>query len=337
MIKEKSLIRNTAVVGAGTFLSRITGLVREILVSSSFGASWITDAFFIAYTIPNLLRRLFAEGALSTSVVPVFSQYTTKGKKQTQEFILAVFSGLTLVVCLICVVGVLISPWIVNVAGAGFRGDAVKMQLATNMTRIMFPFLLLISWSALVMGILNTIHIFSWSAIAPVFFNAGIIGALLFLKSSTGSYSLALGVIVGGFGQFAIQLIPFYKKGFRLGWIKKFWYDSGFKEVISLMLPVSFALAVGQINILVDRVIASTCQEGAVSALYYADRLLELPLGIFGIALSTAILPPLSRLNFENNQTGWKETFYQGLRLVVFIMVPIMIFLSVFRFESVKI
>jgi putative peptidoglycan lipid II flippase len=336
MTKERSLIRNTAVVGAGTFLSRITGLIREILVSSMFGASWVTDVFFVAYTIPNLLRRLFAEGALSTSVIPVFSQYSEKSHDESQKFIYSIFTGLTLVVSVVCVIGIAFSPWIVEMVGVGFRSEPDKIQMAINMTRIMFPFLLIISWSALVMGILNTLHIFSWSSIAPVFFNAGTILTLLLLRAYAGPYSLAIGVLIGGIGQFVIQLYPFYKKGFVLKFFRKFWQDPGFREVIRLMLPVTLALAVGQINTLVDRIIASTCQEGAVSALYYADRLLELPLGIFGIALSTAILPSLSQLVFKNNPQEWNNTFSQGIRLVLFIMIPITTYLAIFRNEAIR-
>jgi len=336
MVKERSLIRNTAVVGAGTFLSRITGLIREILVSSSFGASWVTDVFFVAYTIPNLLRRLFAEGALSTSVIPVFSQYSEKNPKESQKFVYSVFTGLTLVVAMVCLVGMVFSPWIVEMVGIGFRSEPEKMQMAVNMTRIMFPFLLIISWSALIMGVLNTLHIFSWSAIAPVFFNVGTILTLLLLKRLAGPYSLAIGVLIGGVGQFVIQLYPFYNKGFFLRFIKEFWHDPGFREVIRLMLPVTLALAVGQLNTLVDRIIASTCQEGAVSALYYADRLLELPLGIFGIALSTAILPSLSQLVLKKNPEEWNHTLTQGIRLVLFIMIPITIYLALFREEAIR-
>ena len=336
MIKERSLIRNTAVVGVGTFLSRITGLIREVLISSFFGASWVTDAFFIAYTIPNLLRRLFAEGALSTSVIPVFSQYSEQDHQDSQKFISAVFSGLTLTVSVVCLIGIIFSPWIVDIVGVGFRSDPEKIQMATNMTRIMFPFLLIISWSALLMGVLNTLQVFSWSAIAPVFFNAGTIVTLVVLKTFAGPYSLALGILIGGLGQFAIQLYPFYKKGFSLRFIREFWNNAGFREVIGLMFPVALALAVGQVNTLVDRVIASTCQEGAVSALYYADRLLELPMGIFGIALSTAILPSLSQLIFKKNTDEWKQTLYQGMRLVIYIMVPVTTYLAIFRTEAIR-
>ncbi len=186
------------------------------------------------------------------------------------------------------------------------------------------------------MGILNTLHVFSWSAIAPVFFNAGTIITLLLLRTYAGPYSLAIGVLVGGVGQFVIQLYPFYKKGYVLRFFRKFWHDPGFREVIRLMLPVTLALAVGQLNTLVDRIIASTCQEGAVSALYYADRLLELPLGIFGIALSTAILPSLSQLVFKNNLQEWNNTFSQGIRLVLFIMIPITTYLAIFRNEAIR-
>ena len=229
MTKERSLIRNIAVVGAGTFLSRITGLIREILVSSMFGASWVTDVFFVAYTIPNLLRRLFAEGALSTSVIPVFSQYSEKSHDESQKFIYSIFTGLTLVVSVVCVIGIAFSPWIVEMVGVGFRSEPDKIHMAINMTRIMFPFLLIISWSALVMGILNTLHIFSWSAIAPVFFNAGTILTLLLLRAYAGPYSLAIGVLIGGIGQFVIQLYPFYNKGFVLKFFRKFWQDPGFR------------------------------------------------------------------------------------------------------------
>ncbi len=142
MVKERSLISNTAVVGAGTFLSRITGLIREILVSSMFGASWVTDVFFVAYTIPNLFRRLFAEGALSTSVIPVFSQYSEKSHEESQKFIYSIFTGLTMVVSVVCMIGMTFSPWIVEMVGVGFSYETDKNKMAIKITSINFTFFL---------------------------------------------------------------------------------------------------------------------------------------------------------------------------------------------------
>ncbi len=333
--KESGLVKNTFVVSGGTTVSRIFGLIREILISSVFGTTWVTDAFFIAYIIPNLLRRLFAEGALSTSVVPVFSQYRDKRSQEAREFIASVFTALVLVVSAICAAGILFSPWLVELIAVGFRGDAEKLLLTTRFTQIMFPFLLVVSLAALLMGVLNTLHIFSWSAIAPVFFNLGIILSIVFFSGNLGPYVLAWGVLIGGIGQFAIQLIPFYRKGFSLAPVFTFWKNPGLKQVVHLMLPVTFALAVSQINTLVDRIIASTTQEGAVSALYFADRLMELPLGIFGIAIATAILPPLSRYAMHKENDNWSRTFTQGLRFVLYIMLPLSVLLVLFRYESV--
>lgn len=335
MREENSLVKNTLVVGIGTFLSRISGFFREILISSSFGATWVTDAFLIAYTIPNLLRRLFAEGALSTSVVPVFSRYGEE-KKSSQEFISASFTGFTLIVSLVCILGMVFSPLLVHLIAVGFRGEVEKISLTTDFTVIMFPFLLLISWSALLMGFLNTFRIFSWSAVAPIFFNLGAIFFIYFFKPFLGPYALAWGVILGGIGQFLFQIPPLYRAGFRLYWDWKFWKNKGFRQVIGLMLPVSFSLAVSQINTIVDRVIASTCQEGAVSALYFADRLMELPLGVFGVALSVAILPSLSQKFAGEEEEEWKNTLAQGMRWILFLMLPVAAFLVIFSTPLVK-
>jgi len=333
--KRSSLVKNTFVVSGGTTVSRIFGLVREILISSVFGTTWITDAFFIAYIIPNLLRRLFAEGALSTSVVPVFSQYKDTHSREAKEFIASVFTALVLVVSVICAAGIILSPWLVELVAVGFRGDPEKLLLTTRFTQIMFPFLLVISLAALLMGILNTLHIFSWPAIAPVFFNLGIILFILLFYRDIGPYVLAWGVLAGGIGQFAVQLIPFRRQGLSLAPLFSFWKNMGLQQVFRLMLPVTFALAVSQINTLVDRIIASTTREGAVSALYFADRLMELPLGIFGIAIATAILPPLSRYALQKNEDDWSRTLNQGIRYVLFIMLPLSVLLVLFRYESV--
>ncbi len=338
MSEEKSLLKNTIVVGIGTLLSRVSGLLREILISSLFGATWVTDAFLLAYTIPNLLRRLFAEGALSTSIVPVFSEYSTEGRDSSRSntFVASVFTGFTVVVGSICLLGIVCSSWIIRAVGVGFRGNWERLMVVTDFTRIMFPFLLLISWSALLMGVLNTVGVFSWSALAPVFFNLGTIFALLFLRPYLNFYVLAWGVIIGGILQFAFQIPPLYRKGLRLGIYVHFWRDRGFKQVVGLMLPVSFSLAVSQLNTLADRIIASMCEEGAISALYFADRLLELPFGVFGIALSTAILPALSRKALQENLEGWQEVFWQGVRWIVFLMIPMSIFLIVFSSHTVQ-
>ncbi|NSW77137.1 MAG: murein biosynthesis integral membrane protein MurJ [Candidatus Atribacteria bacterium] len=339
MSEGKTLVKNTIVISFGTFLSRITGLAREVLISSLFGATWITDAFLIAYTIPNLLRRLFAEGALSTSIVPVFSPYFVgdKDRRNPQDFVASVFTGFSIVVGLICLLGILLAPWIIKVVAIGFRNDLTKVLVVTDFTRIMFPFLLLISWSAFAMGILNTVNVFSWSSLAPVFFNLGTIFALLFLRPYVSFYALAWGVVLGGLWQFIFQLPPLYRKGFRLQIKLDFFRDEGFRQVVGLMLPVTFSLAVSQLNTLVDRIIASLCEEVAVSALYFADRLMELPLGVFGIALSTAILPSLSQKACQDNLEEWKGVLWQGIRWILFIMVPVSIFLLVFSSQTVSV
>ncbi|MBC7216581.1 MAG: murein biosynthesis integral membrane protein MurJ [Candidatus Caldatribacterium sp.] len=331
-MQESRLFKNTVVVGLGTLLSRVSGLLREILISSFFGATWVTDAFLLAYTIPNLLRRLFAEGALSTSVVPVFSEYfaSSPRKKDPQNFVSSVFSGFTFIVGLVCLFGILFSPWIVRLAAIGFRDDAAKFLFTVHSTQIMFPFLLLISWSALLMGFLNTLNIFSWPAVAPFFFNLGTIVSLLFLRKSFGPYALAFGVILGGLWQFLFQIPPLGRKGFLLRVNFRFWEDEGFQKVLHLMLPVTFSLAVSQVNTLVDRIVASLCREGAVSALYFSDRLMEFPLGVFGVALSIAVLPPLSQSVWAGDTEEWKRTFWQGVRWVLFFMLPAVVFLMTF-------
>jgi putative peptidoglycan lipid II flippase len=340
-VKDTTLFRNALAVGLGTLLSRVSGLAREILISSFFGATWTTDAFLIAYTIPNLLRRLFAEGALSTSVVPIFSRYVVDksyaSKDQSEKFVSAAFSGFTLIVGAACLLGIAFSPWIVRLVAFGFREEPSKLFLTTRFTQIMFPFLLLVSWSALVMGFLNTLNIFSWSAIAPFFFNLGTIVSVFFLRRALGPYALAWGVILGGMGQFLFQVPPLWQKGLLPKLEVRFWEDEGFRQVTKLMLPVTFSLAVSQLNTLVDRIVASLCREGAVSALYFSDRLMEFPLGIFGVALSIAILPPLSQNAWSEDMGEWKRILWQGIRWILFFMLPATVFLMVFSLPIVNV
>jgi putative peptidoglycan lipid II flippase len=338
-MKETALFKNTVVIGLGTLLSRISGLLREVLISSFFGATWVTDAFLIAYTIPNLLRRLFAEGALSTSVVPVFSRYfvaSSSSKEEPQNFVSSVFSGFTFIVTLVCVLGMVFSSSIVHSVAFGFRSEPAKLFFTTRSTQIMFPFLLLISWSALLMGFLNTLHIFSWSAVAPLFFNLGTIVSILAFRHIFGPYALAFGVVLGGLWQFLFQIPPLRQKGFTLRIRWRCFRDPGFHEVLRLMLPVTFALAVSQVNTLVDRIVASLCREGAVSALYFSDRLMEFPLGVFGVALSVAILPSLSQNVWMENMEEWQGTLWQGIRWVLFFMLPAVVFLMVFPLPLVN-
>ncbi len=332
-LEKDRLTKAAGVVSGATLLSRILGFVRDIVIARYFGAGLYSDAFFVAFRIPNIFRRLFAEGSLSMSFIPVFSEYLVK-KGKDEAFSLAGSAVRLLSVILVAVItaGIIISPVIVRLIAPGFIDDPDKYSLTVSLTRIMFPYIFFISLTALFMGILNVLGNFAAPAFAPVLLNVSMITALLFISPHTGESAriLAFGVLAGGFLQLMLQVPFIIKKGIYF-WNKTEIYHPGLKKIGVLMFPAIFGAAVYQINIFIGTILASVLPEGSVSYLYYADRLVQFPLGIFAIAAATVIFPSLSRQASENNMAAVRDTFLYSMRMVFFITLPCMAGLIILR------
>ena len=325
--------RAAGVVGLATLLSRIFGFIRDVVIAWFFGAGLSSDAFFVAFRIPNLLRRLFAEGSLSIAFIPVFTQYLANfGKDEAFKFARSALRLLSILLVIITVAGILSSPIIIRIIAPGFTGSTCKFSMTVNLTRIMFPYIFFISLVAFCMGILNSLGHFAAPALAPVLLNLAMIGSVFIISPRMNNpvTGLAIGVLIGGILQLALQIPFLIKKGFFF-WQKTKIYHPGLKKMGVLMLPAILGAAVYQINILVGTLLASLLPEGSVSYLYYADRLVQFPLGIFAIATATAVLPSLSRQAAANDLAAVKNTFSHAMRLVFFITLPSMIGLIVLR------
>lgn len=331
---ENTRVTNAAgIVGSATLLSRIFGFLRDVVIAGYFGAGLGSDAFFVAFRIPNLLRRLFAEGSLSIAFIPVFTEYlTNKGKDEAFKLAGSAILLLSIILTMLALVGILLSPLIVRIIAPGFAGSPEKLSLTITLTRIMFPYIFFIGMVALCMGILNVLGHFAAPALAPVFLNLAMIGGVFFISPhlSEPITGLAIGVIIGGVLQLFLQ-IPFIIRKGVFFWKKTRIYHAGLKKVGLLMLPTVFGAAVYQINILVGTLLASLLPEGSVSYLYYADRLVQFPLGIFAIATATAVLPSLSRQAAAEDFAGVRETFAHAMNLVFFITIPSMVGLIILR------
>lgn len=324
MSEKKGLVRSVGTVGFFTFLSRILGLFRDMVFAHFFGSELRADAFFVAFRIPNLLRKLFAEGSLAIAFIPVFSDYlVNKGKDRALRLANTTMTLLILVVSGITLLGIIFSPEVVTLTAYGFKASLEKFQLTVLLTRIMFPYILLISAVALHMGILNTFGHFGAPAAAPIFLNVMIILSIYFIAPffKEPILGVAIGVILGGLLQLLLQ-VPFSRfYGFRFKPSFNF-KDEGIKQIGVLILPTLFGSAVYQLNQVVGTVLASLLKEGSVSWLYYADRLVQFPLGIFGVAMGTVSLPSLSRYAAEGDMGGYHRILSQGIRLLIFISIP---------------
>lgn len=331
MDEKQKVTRAAGVIGLATLLSRILGFARDMIIAWVFGAGKLSDAFFVAFRIPNLLRRLFAEGTLSMAFVPVFTQYLANSGKH-EAFALARSSVrmLSVILVILTIAGILAAPWIVKVVAPGFSGD--KFVLTVTLTRIMFPYIFCICLVALFMGILNALGHFAAPALAPVFLNLAMIGGVLFISPylQTPVMGLAIGVLIGGILQLALQVPFLLKKGIKI-WHKAPVLHPGLIKIARLMGPAVFGAAVYQVNILVGTLLASLLPEGSVSYLYYADRVVQFPLGIFAISMSVAILPSLSRQAAARDINSLADTFAYAMNLVFFITIPAMAGLIVLR------
>ncbi|OMH28482.1 murein biosynthesis integral membrane protein MurJ [Motiliproteus sp. MSK22-1] len=308
-----------------TMLSRVLGLARDVVIAQGFGAGASADAFFVAFKIPNFLRRLFAEGAFAQAFVPVLSEYRTKGSlAAVKELVNQVAGTLGLVLIVLTALAILGAPLLAILFAPGFyMHDAAKFALTVDMLRITFPYLMLISLTAFAGSILNSYDRFLVPAFTPVLLNLSLIGSVFWLQPwlDTPVMALAWGVLIAGVSQLLLQLpflvglglLPNPKVGFR---------DEGVQRIMRLMLPAIFGVSVSQINLLLDTVLASFLKTGSVSWLYFSDRLVELPLGVFGIAIATVILPSLSRKHSEQSADAFAKTLDWAVRMVLLIGLP---------------
>lgn len=325
--QERLNTRAAGIVAGAVMLSRILGLARELIFAGLFGAGRGMDAFITAFRAPNLLRDLFAEGALSTAFVTVFSQkIATQGDESAWKLASKMMTLTVVFMSLISLLGVIFAPQLIYVLAPGFSPD--KAILTILLTRVMYPFILLVSLAALVMGMLNAKNIFTAPALASSFFNLGsIVGGVAFgwffdphfgQKALMG---LALGTLLGGLLQLVVQLPSLAHAGFKL--ILDFkWRDPGVRQVLMLMLPAVIAASAVQINVMVNSIFASYLGDGPVSWLSYAFRLMQLPLGVFGVAIATVTLPVVSRIAALGNLEKFRETLARAMRLAMFLTIP---------------
>ena len=335
--KKGGLLASTLVVSSMTLLSRVLGLVRDVVLARLLGASAGTDAFFVAFRIPNFLRRLFAEGAFNQAFVPVLSEYRTRQRDEgsaaaTKALIDRVAGTLGGTLALITLVGVLAAPLLIWLFAPGFGDDPHKRALAVEMLRLTFPYLFFISLTAFAGAILNTWNRFAVPAFTPVLLNLSLIGSALYLapQFTEGRMAVALawGVLIAGTVQLLFQL-PFLARLNLMPVPRMAWRDEGVRRILRLMAPAMFGVSVSQINLLLDTVLASLLQTGSVTWLYYSDRLVELPLGVFAIAIGTVILPSLSGKHAGDDPQAFSRTLDWALKLVLLIGVPAALALAV--------
>ena len=325
--KTRKLIESTSTVGGMTFLSRISGLVREAVFARVFGAGPLMDAFFVAFKIPNLLRRFFAEGAFAQAFVPIVSEYRkTRSADETREMVARAAGTLGIILFAITAVGVVLAPTLILVFATGFADSPETYAVASQMLRLTFPYILFISLTALAGGVLNTYGRFAVPAFTPVLLNLVLIGCALWLAPSLEQpvLGLAVGVFLAGLVQLLFQL-PFVWRAGMLGWPRWGLADDGVRRIARLMGPAILGSSVAQINILFGTWIASFLAAGSISWLYYSDRLVEFPLGVFGVALATVILPNLSAHHAEQSAESFSVTLDWAVRCVVLIGLPAML------------
>jgi putative peptidoglycan lipid II flippase len=321
---QHKILRAVGVIGAATLASRVLGFARDMVVARAFGAGPVTDAFFVAFRIPNLLRRLLAEGSLSTAVIPVFTEYLARsGRAEFGRMVRAVTGVATVVLCVVSGLGMLLAPWIVRVMAPGWTDDPGLIGLAGRLTSLMFPYLLLVGLAALAMGALNAQHRFFTAALGPAVLNVAMILSVLVLagRMSPPVLALAVGVLVGGAGQLLVQLPELAKLGVPLRPSAE-WSHPAVRTIAGRLWPAVFALAAVQVTVLLNTLLASLLPQGTVSYLYYADRVMEFPLGVFGIALATAVLPTMAGHAARGERRALTDTLGFSLRLSVFVALP---------------
>lgn len=325
MSHRRKITGATLVMAAATFLSRIAGLVRDIVVARIFGAGFVSDAFFMAFTIPNLLRRFFGEGALTAAFVPVYTEISaTCGEDEARRLANRCVSLLSLVMLLVVAVGMVGAPWIVRAVGFGFGDIAGKLELTTGLTRFMFPYVGLVSLLALLTGLLNVRGHYFLPSLSPLILNFGMILGALLLGSyfARPIYGLATGVLLGGCGQLLLQYPVLLRYRIRLRPDFGFRGDVALDRIVRLMVPGIAGVAIYQVNVIISRLLASFLPQGSVSYLYYGQRLFEFPQGIFIVSLAQAVLPTMSRHAAEGDDESFRDSLQFAFSLMVVFTLP---------------
>ncbi|WP_434777268.1 murein biosynthesis integral membrane protein MurJ [Neisseria sp. Ec49-e6-T10] len=326
-----NLLKALATVSSMTMVSRVLGFVRDMIIARIFGAGMATDAFFVAFKLPNLLRRIFAEGAFSQAFVPIFTEYKhKKTHEETQAFLAKVAGLLSLVLFVVTAIGILVAPWVIYISAPGFTDDQNKFDLTVSLLRITFPYIFLISLSSLVGSVLNAYHKFSIPAFTPTFLNISFIVCSLYLTPyfDPPVLVLAWAVFIGGILQLAFQL-PYLKKIGLLVWPKIDFKDSAVLRVLKQMGPAILGVSVAQVSLVINTIFASFLQSGSVSWMYYADRLMEFPTGILGVALGTILLPTLSKHATKASTEEFSHLLDWGIKLSLLLSLPAAVGLAV--------
>ncbi len=321
---SRQLLTSTSVVACMTFLSRLLGLARDIIIAHVFGAEGATDAFWVAFKIPNFMRRLFAEGAFSQAFVPVLADYREQSTEaELKIFIAGLLGVFSSVLLLLVMLGFLCAPLIVSLFAPGFLAYPERFHLTVKMLRLTFPYIFFISLTALYAGILNTYSRFALPALTPVLLNLALIAAAIFGVAyfHFPVMALAVGVLVAGVLQMLFQGCAVGALGLWV-WPRWGWRHSGVRRVLTLMLPAILGVSVVQIGILLDTIFASFLPQGSISWLYYSERLMGFPLGIFGVAIATVILPQLAKQKSRQAKQDYEKTLDWGLRCILLIALP---------------
>lgn len=318
-----SLYKSAGIVALSTLCSRILGLVRDILMAAHFGAARTADVFFVAFMIPNLFRRLVAEGALTISFIPVYTEtLINDGDREAERLAVKVMTVQSIAILIIIAVGILFAPRVMYIFFG--KGDSFEVfTLSVNLTRVMFPYLFFVGFVAFAMGYLNSHGKFFAPAFAPVLLNVGMISGILFLTKLFDEpiYGAALGVLIGGALQFAIQIPFMLKEGFRFR-ISLDLKHPGIKKIFRMLTPALFGIAVYQINTVVSNMLATMISEGSVSYIFYTNRLTELVLGVFIVSIGNVILPEMSRLTAMDEKSKFRKLFADSLSSALFLAVP---------------
>lgn len=324
MATKNSLLRSLANVSGMTMVSRIIGFARDMLTAIYFGAGFATDAFNVAFKLPNLLRRIFAEGAFSQAFVPVLAEYKTKRTHaETKEFVAAIMGLLALALMLITIVGMVFASVVIWITAPGFTDDPQKFGLTVDLLRITFPYILFISLASMIGGVLNTWGLFSIPSFTPTILNVSFIVFIVFFRNSfhPSILTLAWATFCGGLLQLLFQ-IPFLKKIDMSVWPKLDWQNPAIWRVIRLMGPAIFAVSIAQVSMVINTIYASFLPSGSISWMYYADRLMEFPTGVLGVALGTILLPSLSKHASSKNVAEFSKTLDWGVRLCLLLALP---------------
>ncbi|RMA97792.1 murein biosynthesis integral membrane protein MurJ [Hydrogenothermus marinus] len=317
---QSSFFKNTFVFSIATFISRILGYVRDATIAYVFGASYLTDAFFVAWRLPNTLRQLVAEGSFNAAFIPIYTNLIKKNPDKAKAYLSSLFSYYVLILSIITFFAVIFSKILILILAPGFSKSPEILNLASNLVKIVFPYLILVGIVSFFMAVLNTKDKFFIPAVSPAFLNLSFIFFALFLSSYFGIYSIAFGALFGGFLQILLTYTLFKKEGFYL--------KPNFQKVVELkttlkrILPAFASFGVSQFGFVIDTILASLIMAGAISYLYYGNRIFQLPIGIFAIGLGNALLVSLSRHYAENNLKAFSKDLNEGLKLSLIISIP---------------